>query len=171
MTRIPDKTEGGYSQVENKTMLSVPVADRQAVDVSGHGLPFYFTFEELGRALSYKLLPATSHGHDSSDHGKPLSGTEILDDADLSHSPSSILVEVVNANLLRIAPPGTEITIAVALLEDGNAYDVDALGRYVFWDLSVGTYVAELPVDCLTPAILEIISVGDSSFTACVRSF
>lgn len=165
-TKIPDQTAGAYTQVTDPTKLYVAVADRQST-AAGYG----FAFSEIYGALTYTIEAAASHGLTSGDYGKPLSGFEILDDTDTSHHPSGVLVHVPNSNTLRVAGPGSVLTVSTALIEDGNAYDPSVTGRYVFWDLSSALYVSNLPVDCVAPDILEVITVGASTFTARVRSF
>lgn len=173
MSRIPTKTAGAFSQISDPAKVTIPAADRHSVDGSGYGTAYSFAFDELYKSMTYRLLTSASHGLVSGDVGKPLSGVEILDDTDATHYPSGLLMNVVSTNVIYVAPPGADVTLDVALLEDGNAYDIATSGRYVFWDLSVGDYVSELPADSAVtmPEVLEILTVGATTFTARVRSF
>lgn len=117
------------------------------------------------------IVTYASHGLVSGDVGKPLSGSAILDDADATHYPSTVLLEVVNSNTLRVASPGRLVTLAVALLSGGSGYSIATSGRYVYWDKSAGTYSGTLPSDGMSPAVLELLSVGASTFVARVRCY
>lgn len=169
MTKIgaDSLTNVAYGQVSDPTKFHLPCADRTA---GGDGTGKDLTFAVLYQCLAYRLLTATSHGLVSGDVGKPLSGAAIFDDTDPAHTFSCVLVEIVNSNTLRVATVGTEVSIAVGLLTNGASYDHTSAGdgRYVFWDESMSLYVPEAPGDTDPTAreILEILSVGVSTFTA-----
>lgn len=171
MTRIPDQSAGTVAQITDSTKMYLPVADRHTVDGDGYGTSYYYTFAILYQALSYRLMTYTAHGLVSGDVGKPLSGADILDDTDSTLHPSHVLIESVSANVIRVAPPGADVTLAVALIDGGNAYDIATSGRYVYWDDSDGLYKAAKPADSAAnmPEILEVFSVGASTFNARVR--
>lgn len=173
MTRIPEQSAGTVAQITDSTKMYLATADRHTVDGSGYGTSYYYTFSVFYQALLYRLMTYTAHGLVSGDVGKPLSGADILDDTDDTLYPSHILIESVSANVIRVAPPGVDVVLAVALLDGGNAYDIATSGRYVYWDNSATLYKAAKPADSAanTPEILEIFSVGASTFNARVRSF
>jgi hypothetical protein len=123
-------------------------------------------------------VAAPSHGRTSADIGKPVvhavSGAwPILDDANTNHYPTGILKGVSGTGVLYFARGGDVLTLPVALIENGSSYSIASNGRFVFWDLSVGKYVAAKPFDSSSflPDLLEVLSVGGSTFSARVRDF
>ena len=173
MSRIPTKTAGVYTQVTDYSKIGIPVSDRHSVDGSGFGTPYYFDLNELYKVLFYRLYTAAAHGLVSGDVGKPLSGADIMDDEDPNHYPTCVLVQVPSTGVLRVAPVGAEVTLAIALLTDGATWDLDVDGRFIYWDLSEGAYVSTPPVDSAPnmPAVMELLSIGVSTFTARVRCY
>lgn len=124
-----------------------------------------------GTTIRGNKITATAHGLVSGDVGKPLSGTVLLDDTNPYHYPSGVLVSVTDANTIVVAFGGEVVTLPVALLNGGNAYNVAVSGRFVFWDLSAAKYFADPQGAGVQPEILEIFSVGSTTFVARIRSF
>jgi len=170
---IPEKTTGVYSSVTDLTKVVFPAADIHSLDGSGRGSAKSWDFDEMYKAMMYRLFTAAAHGLVSGDVGKPVSGSTILDDTATTHYPSGVLVQVVSTSVIRVAPPGTEVTLAVALLTGGAAYSIASSGRYVYWDASGGLYTGTIPVDSAPemPEILELTTVGATTFTARVCSY
>jgi len=173
MTKIHAQTSGTLAAVTDKSKMEIPVADMHAPDGSGNGLARSYAWDVLYQSLVYQICTYTGHGVTDVAEGRPVAGCILVDDANGDHYPSGILMEVIDVDTLRIAPVGSEVTIDVALLEDGNAYDTATQGRYVYWDFSEVMYVEDLPVDSHAdmPCVLEVIEVGASTFTARVRCY
>lgn len=168
--RLSDASSPNLTAIEilDPTKVLMYAADIQSATP---GVGKDMNANQLQLAMHSFVLTATSHGRVSGDIGKPMFGGAILDDTSETHFPNGVLLGIPNTNTVVIAGPGAIMSIPVALLEDGASYDITTSGRFVFWDASVGTYVADLPADTASkiPDILEIISVGASTFTARVR--
>ena len=173
MTRIPEKDPATLAEVVSKAAIRFPAADMHAPDGGGKGLSRHYAADVLYQALAYQISTHTGHGLTSGSVGYPLWYGSVVDDTDLDHYPSGVLVEVIDTDTLRIAPPGSEVTLPVALLEDGNATDIGTTGRFMYWDFSATQYMNDLPVDssATMPEMLELISVGSTTFTARVRGY
>lgn len=126
----------------------------------------------LAKASSFlRTVTATAHGLVSGDIGKPLSGTVLLDDANVLHYPSGLLDSIPDSNTLTLAIQTAEVVLPLALLENGGSFDVNANGRFLFWDLSAVLFRASPPADSVMPSILEYVTKDASNFTARIRCF
>jgi hypothetical protein len=161
----PGLTDLSAAAVADPSKYHIPVVDQTA---GSPGTDLDGTFAAMIDLMTSRIITATSHGLISGQVGYTLAGVGIYDDTDYSQQPSHVLLTVIDANTLRVAPPGSYVSIAVALIEDGNAYDIDAKGRFVYWDASESSYAAELPYDSAGNArtILEVLSVGSTTFFA-----
>ena len=119
-----------------------------------------------------KLVTATAHGLVAGDVGKPLYGAAIYDDVIEAANVDWVLLQSVDANTIRVAPPGAVVSIATTLLDGGDAYSISTSGRHVYWDKSAGLYKAALPADSSGSAdrVLTIFNVGTGTFTAYVAT-
>lgn len=122
-------------------------------------------FDMLSAIVHSRIITATGHGLVAGDEGKPLSGTSIFDDTNTAHYPNCVLAQVIDANTLRIQIHGA-LDIDDGLLPAG--YNLGTHGPYLYWDLSVGTYVHTRPSNSWTGVreILYVYSVGSTTFTA-----
>ncbi|TXH53655.1 MAG: hypothetical protein E6Q97_12665 [Desulfurellales bacterium] len=107
------------------------------------------------------------------DVGKPLFRNYLFDDTSQHQTFTHVLCEITStgsSGTIKVAGPGTELTLSTTLLEDGNSYSIPTKGSFLYWDLSVGDYVSEKPADSDGSArpILFIISInaGASTFLA-----
>ena len=178
MTRIPTKTGLIYSDVKDKTKVTLPGADRHAVDGSGYGTSKSLDLQVLDWSTSYQFVAATAHGLVAGDVGKPLSGTAILDDTSLTHWPTGILMAVPTVDALMVALPGAHVRLPNTLLEFGSSWSFSTHGRIGWWDLAD----LDTPTDGVKyrPArrsnaargmasCIYILSIGPTTFDAIVR--
>lgn len=178
MTRIPTKTGMLYSDVKDKTKVTLPAADRHAVDGSGYGSSKSFDLDVLEWATDYKFVQAVAHGLVAGDIGKPLSGTVILNDTTSTHWPTGILMAVPTVDQLMVALPGARVRLPLSLLEFGSSWSYTTHGRIGWWDLAdVDTPtngVKYRPVRQPNAArgmasCIYILSIGTTTFDAVVR--
>lgn len=173
MVRINAKTQLAIGDVTDKTKVEFAAADMHSPDGSGNGLGRATALDVLYQALCYSICTYASHGLTSGDVGKPVGNGTIIDDTSSAVYPTGVLMEVIDTDTLRIAPPGAEVTLATTLLQYGDAYSLVVHGPFVFWDLSAGDYEAFMPVDTSPnmPEMLEVIEVNTGSFKARVRGY
>lgn len=177
MTRIPVKTGYQYTDLRDKTKVSLPAADRNSVDGSGYGSSRHATLETLEWCLDYQFITATAHGLVSGDIGKALTTKStnptiaLLDDTDLTHWPIGILMGVPTVDQLLVAMPRSRVRLPLALLEHGSSWSFTTHGRYTWWDLSDGKHRAERQSSAARGmcSTLYILSIGTTTFDAIVR--
>lgn len=119
----------------------------------------------------YTTLAFAAHGRSAADVGKPLCRSAIYDDTSATSYFSHVLISVVDTNTLQVAGPGKDVTLSVGLLDGGSLYNLGTQGAYVYWDLSASKYKGDKQADsdAKASAILEIMSVGATTFVARVR--
>ena len=171
MTRIPTKTGMIYSDVKDKTKVTLPAADRHAVDGSGYGSSKSFDLDVLELATDYKFVQAVAHGLVAGDIGKPLSGTVILNDTTSTHWPTGILMAVPTVDQLMVALPGARVRLPLSLLEFGSSWSYTTHGRVTWWDFSTTQHRATRQPDAIRGmcSTLYILSIGTTTFDAVVR--
>jgi hypothetical protein len=141
------------------------------------GTDLFLGYSAAGTLKAFKRdyeITNFGHGRTAADIGKPIVGLgSILNDA-LQQFPTGIL-KFISTSTLTFAAPGDVLDLPVSLLEFGNTYSLGTLGRYVFWDLSFngGQYRPVKPTDSAAhlPDLLEILSVGSTTFKCRVRDF
>lgn len=171
MTRIPTKTGLVYSDVKDKTKVTLPGADRHAVDGSGYGTSKSLDLQVLDWSTSYQFVAATAHGLVAGDIGKPLSGTAILNDTTSTHWPTGILMAVPTVDALMVALPGAHVRLPLTLLEFGSSWSFSTHGRFTWWDFSTTQHRAARQSDAVRGmcSTLYILSIGPTTFDAIVR--
>lgn len=121
----------------------------------------------------YLTITATAHGLVSGDLGKPIDTEGVILDDVLATEFLGVLVSIPDANTLELAPGGSVITIANALLENSGTWDLadTAEGRYADWDKSQTLYVDGRPYDSHPQQLHKLVieSIGGSTFRARVR--
>ncbi len=138
----------------NSTLL--PVAD---VRTGGDGVSGRVSPRTLQQYVQSWQVAATAHGLTSTDIGKPLSGTTVLDDISTTDYPTGVLVSVPDANTLTVSAAGT-VQFSDTLMEIG--YSIASDGPYIYWDASFNAYVSTRPADT-NDKILEILYVTNVS--------
>ena len=171
MTRIPTKTGLIYSDVKDKTKVTLPGADRHAVDGSGYGTSKSLDLQVLDWSTSYQFVAATAHGLVAGDVGKPLSGVSILNDTTSTHWPTGILMAVPTVDAIMVALPGAHVRLPLTLLEFGSSWSFSTHGRITWWDFSTTQHRAARQSDAIRGmcSTLYILSVGPTTFDAIVR--
>lgn len=93
----------------------------------------------------YAILHAPAHGRTPADRHKPLSTTwEIWDDADAASVYSGyVLLDTVTEDHLLVATEGDLLEIPGDSIS--GSYSISGNGRLIYWDLSLGKYVATAP--------------------------
>ena len=170
MTRIPVKPAFALTDLKDKTKIMLPIADRHTLDVDGLGLPKHITTEVLEWSLTHQLMDAPSHGLTSGDVGKTLTKSGIYDDVIVTDRPSCVLMEVIDANILRVAFPGAMVRIPIARLERGVGHVYATHGRRLWYDKSTNWYRELRPADSArtAPAILYIVDIATTTFDAVI---
>ncbi len=171
MTRIPTKPVLVYSDVKDKTKVTLPGADRHAVDGSGYGTSKSLDLQVLDWSTSYQFIAATAHGLVAGDVGKPLSGVAILNDTTSTHWPTGILMAVPTVDQLMVAIPGAHVRLPLTLLEFGSSWSFSTHGRITWWDFSTTQHRAARQPDAVRGmcSTLYVLSIGPTTFDAIVR--
>lgn len=117
-------------------------------------------------------LTAATHGRTDAEIGRPLYNSTIFVDTNIEHWPTSVLLQKISNDVLKIAKPGDCITLSTTLLSGGDAMNL-TLGRNVWWDNSATLYKQTRMADAQpgVPAILYILAIDTvaDTFTAVVR--
>lgn len=123
-------------------------------------------------ASSDTYLTAATHGRTDAEIGRPLFNSTIFIDTDATHFPTSVLLQKITNDVLKIAKPGDCITLSTTLLDGGDTMNL-TLGRNVWWDNSATKYKQTRMTDAAlgVPAILYILAIDTvaDTFTAVVR--
>lgn len=170
MSRIPGKPGLALADLRNKSSLSWPLADRHTVNASGYGSPRHATGDVLEWVVSYQLVDAPAHGCTAADIGKPLALDALLDDTNIAHWPTWILMGIPTPDVMLVAVPGCRVRIDKSLLESGLD---PVVNRRVWWDLSDAKYKATRQPNAARGLCsqLTILSVGATTFDAIVPQF
>lgn len=150
--------------------IRVPAGDLRGAT----GAPAAFTLADLYKLIVYDRVTKTSHGLIADNVGSVLAQDHtILSHLSTTDYPIGILMEVIDANTIVVAPPNSLITLPVARLEHTNTYNINTHGKYVFWNVIAGIYHATRVISTASQIkdILEVISVGSTTFDARVRPF
>ena len=168
---ISGQNDLSIDKVHTKSQVHIPASSTQGAALGdaevSPGTKNKFTIDSLYAALMYRNFYKAGHGLDANDVGKTLMDGAIYDDV-VDPFPTDVLVHVIDADNLLIAPPGVEVTLPVALLQGGNGYSG---GRYAFWNASTSQYTGTRPSDSqrTAPEVLRIMEVGATEFRALVR--
>lgn len=136
---------------------------------SAHVLSALSSQGGTGTTSTSTNLVHTAHGRVTGEIGRPLSGKDLFVDTAALSWPTAILMNVPDTNTLTIAKTGDVVTLPVALLVNGAAFNV-SLGRKVWFDYSATLYKQAREPDALIGlgAQLYVLSVSASTFTAVV---
>jgi hypothetical protein len=92
-----------------------------------------------------KMVSSVPHGLTSAMVGRVLFGSQVFDDASDDSWPTGVLSSVTDAGTLFYATEGTAIDILSSMFD--AAYDIEADGRFMFWDFSELKYKRLKPLD------------------------
>ncbi len=163
MARIPTYTDLDASSVTNPANIRLFAADIQGANP---GLSRSAGLDDVSYLATSELINSSGHGLVAADEGKPLFGVAVLDDTEEGERAHWVLLDRLDTSNIRVLRPGGSIDIPLTMLEGGSGYDVSTSGRSLWWDESATQYVPSPPGDTTTGVVLELISVGSTTFRA-----
>ena len=165
--RISDLTKITKENITDPAAILALGADIQAATP---GTSFSVGADDLSFLARTDLRTKTSHGLTTNDIGKPLVAFSVCDDLN-STRPDGLLVQVIDANTVRVATlGGTVDNVPTSLLLTGDAYDPESNGTDLYWDNSIGFYTPNKPADTAIGPCLRILSVETGTCTAYLAS-